>query len=221
MMRTIGHALLPFFACVGACQSATAQMAADSTQRGFRLAAQTTSSGKLLHQDEQIDRVYEANSLREAQGAERARHQDAMEEIKAFQKRARERYNDDIKRCRDRAYADEAECMRAAAARHRQASGESQRLHRREMELYNHNLAIINRVWAAEIKPRRDASTPRLDDQPLDARSRADAQYWARAEARAAEAERRALYERDQQEKQLLLEQQRAFERAQRQAQQP
>ena len=54
-----------------------------------------------------------------------------------------------------------------------------------------------------------------------DAQSRTDAHFWARAEARAAEAERRALYERDQREKQRLLEQQRAFERAQRETQQP
>jgi hypothetical protein len=223
MMRTMGRALLPVLACFVATHGAVAQIAGDHTGGGVRFAAQMTPSGRLLHQDEQIDRVYEAKSLREAQAAERARHQDAMEEIKAFQKRARERYNDDIKRCRDRAYADEAECMKGAATRHREASSESQRLHRREMDLYNHNLAIINRVWAPETRPRRDAGMPPpgADDPPLDARSRVDAQQRARDEARAAEAERRALYERDQRERERLLEQQRAFDRAQRQARQP
>ena len=184
--------------------------------------AQMTPSGKPLRPEEQIDRVYEATSLREAQAAERARHQDAMEEIKAFQKRVRERYNGDTKRCRDGMDGDEADCMRAAAARHRQASGESQRLHRREMDLYNHNLGIINRIWAPETKPRSEASVrmPQHDVPELDARSRSEALAWARAEAHAAQAERRALYERDRQESERLLERERAFERMQREARQ-
>lgn len=187
----------------------------------MRLVAQGPSV-KPLPQDEHIDRVYEAKSLRDAQAAERIRHQEAMEQIQAFQKRARERYNDDMKRCRDRELANEAECMRAAAARHRQASVESQRLHRREMDLYNHDLAIINRLWASEAGPRRDGSAPPppRTEERLDAQSRSDAHQWARAEARAAEAERRALYERDQRDKQRLIEEQRAFDRAVRQAQQ-
>jgi hypothetical protein len=176
---------------------------------------------KRVPQAEHIDRVYDAPSLREAQAAERIRHQDAMGEIQAFQKRARERYSDDTKRCRDRELGIESDCMRAAAARHRQASSESQRLHRREMDLYNHNLRIIHRSWAAAERHDARVSAPPLNSEPLDARSRADAQEWARGEARAAEAERRALYERDRDEKQRLLDEQRAFERALRQVQQP
>jgi hypothetical protein len=219
MMQAPGLSICSFIACVVAMANAMAQPWTPASAPGHvRLIAQMTPSGKLLRQDELIDRVYGANSLREAQTAERARHQDAMEQIQAFQKRVRERYNDDIKRCRD---ISGNECMSAAAARHRQASGESQRLHRREMDLYNHNLAVLNRVWAPEPRRGAGAQSPPHDDQPLDAQSRTDAHFWARAEARAAEAERRALYERDQREKQRLLEQQRAFERAQRETQQP
>jgi hypothetical protein len=219
-LRTMSGALLPLVACSVAPPALSETFA--ERVRLLSPVAQMTPSGKPLRPEEQIDRVYEATSLREAQAAERVRHQDAMEEIKAFQKRARERYNDDIKRCRDGMSGDEVDCMRAAAARHRQASGESQRLHRREMDLYNHNLTIINRVWAPEIKPRAEASvrTPQQDVPELDARSRLEALSWARAEAGAAQAERRALYERDRQEKERVLEQQRAFERMQRQAQQ-
>jgi hypothetical protein len=176
---------------------------------------------KRVPQDEHVDRVYEAPSLRDAQTAERIRHQDAMGEIQAFQKRARERYNDDMKRCRDRELGTESDCMRSAAARHRQASSDSQRLHRREMDLYNHNLRVINRVWGAAERRDARASAPPLTSEPLDAQSRAEAQQWARGEARAAEAERRALYERDHHDKQRLLDEQRAFERALRQVQQP
>jgi hypothetical protein len=216
-------ALLSFIACLVASQSAMAQTAPARAGKPILSVAQTAPSGRPLHQETLLERVYEAKSLRDAQAAERIRHQDAMEQIWAFQKRARERYNGDIKWCRDKMTGDEAQCMKAAAARHRQASGESQRLHRREMDLYNHNLAIINRVWAPETRPRRDAGMPPpgADDPPLDARSRVDAQQRARDEARAAEAERRALYERDQRERERLLEQQRAFDRAQRQARQP
>jgi hypothetical protein len=220
MIRTMPGALLlivPSFAA----PHGYAQTSGDRV-RLLSPVAQMTPSGKPLRPEEQVDRVYEATSLREAQAAERARHQDAMEEIKAFQKRARERYNDDTKRCRDGMDGGEADCMRAAAARHRQASGESQRLHRREMDLYNHNLAIINRLWAPETKPRGEASVrlPQPDVPELDARSRLDALSWARAEARAAQAERRAFDERDRQERERLLERQRAFERMQREAQQ-
>jgi hypothetical protein len=219
-MRATSRALLPVIACVAA-PHALAQTPAERV-RLLLPVAQMTPSGKPLRPEEQIDRVYEATSLREAQAAERARHQDAMEEIKAFQKRARERYNDDIKRCRDGMDGEEADCMRAAAARHRQASGESHRLHRREMDLYNHNLGILNRAWAAETKPIGEASArpPQQDVPELDARSRLEALNWARAEARAAQAERRALYERDRQDKERALERQRAFERMQREAQQ-
>ena len=166
MMQALGLSICSFIACVVATESAIGQpWAAGGAPGSMRLVAQMTPSGKLLRQDELIDRVYGASSLREAQAAERARHQDAMEQIQAFQKRARERYNDDMKRCRD---ISGNECMSAAAARHRQASGESQRLHRREMDLYNHNLAVLNRVWAPE--PRRDTSaqSPPHNDQPLD-----------------------------------------------------
>jgi hypothetical protein len=200
---------------------ATGHAASDATRGNIRLVAEGPPV-KRLPPDEHIDRVYEAKSLREAQAAERIRHQDAMEQLVAFQKRARERYNDDMKRCRDRELGNESECMRTAAARHRQASSESQRLHRREMDLYNHNLAFINRVWA-EPAPRRDANAqpPQQSEPRLDARSRVEAYDWARAEARAAEAERRAFHERDQREKQRSIEEQRAFDRALRQAQQP
>ncbi len=212
--RAIGSLLACFVTMTGTLgHAATSNAAID----GLRRVAQMTPSGKLLAQEELIDRVYHANSLREAQAAERARHQDAMEQIQAFQKRARERYNDEMKWCRD---LSGNECMRAAAARHRQASGESQRLNRREMDLYNHNLAIINRVWAPEARRQRDEQPP-LNVERIDAQARIDAHHWARTEARAAEAERRTLYERDQRERERRLEQQRAFERAQRQAQQP
>jgi hypothetical protein len=116
---------------------------------------------------------------------------------------------------------DEAQCMKAAAARHRQASSESQRLHRREMDLYNHNLAFIQRVWPPEARGGGDMQALQHDGERFDAPSQHDAQSWARAEVRAAEAERRALYERDHLERERVLEQQRAYERAQRQARQP
>jgi hypothetical protein len=214
-------ALFSLIACLLAWESAFAQSASKTAGERIRLVAQTTPSGRPLHQDALLERVYEAKSLREAQAAERIRHQDAMEQIWAFQKRARERYNGDIKWCRDKMTGDEAQCMKAAAARHRQASGESQRLHRREMDLYNHNLAGIQRVWAPESRGGADMEALQHDGERLDASSQSDAQSWARAEVRAAEAERRALHERDQQEKQRVLEQQRAYERAQRQARQP
>jgi hypothetical protein len=218
MMEAPGRAVCWFIACFVAAASALGQVrAADAAIDGLRLVAQMTPSGKLLAQEELVDRAYQADSLREAQAAERARHQDAMEQIQAFQKRARERYNDDMKWCRD---LSGNECMRAAAARHRQANGESQRLHRREMDLYNHTLAVINRIWAPQSRRRTNEQSP-LNNELMDAQSRIDAHHWARTEARAAEAERRALYERDQRETQRRLEQQRAFERAQRQAQQP
>jgi hypothetical protein len=212
-------ALLSFIACLVASQSAMAQTAPARAGKPILSVAQTAPSGRPLHQETLLERVYEAKSLRDAQAAERIRHQDAMEQIWAFQKRARERYNGDIKWCRDKMTGDEAQCMKAAAARHRQASGESQRLHRREMDLYNHNLAVIQRVWAPE--PRVGSEMRSHDGERLEAPSHLDAQSWARAEARAAEAERRALRERDQQERELVLEQQRNYDRAQRQARQP
>ena len=221
-MRIPARSVCSIFVCLTVTPGAAGQTRSDGPPASIRLVAQGPAV-KALPQDEHIDRVFEAKSLRDAQAAERIRHQEAMEQIQAFQKRTRERYNDDMKRCRDRGLGNESECMRAAAARHRQASLESQRLHRREMDFYNHNLAIINRAWAPEPGPRRDGNTqpPPLADERLDAQSRTEARHWARAEARAAEAERRALYERDQREKQRLLDEQRAFERALRQIQQP
>jgi len=220
MMRAIRAALLAYIACLVAPHGALAQTNPERSSERIRLVAQTTPSGRPLHQDALLERVYEAKSLREAQTAERIRHQDAMEQIWAFQKRARERYNGDIKWCRDKMTGDEAQCMKAAAARHRQASSESQRLHRREMDLYNHNLAFIQRVWPPEARG-GDMQALQHDGERFDAPSQHDAQSWARAEVRAAEAERRALYERDHLERERVLEQQRAYERAQRQARQP
>jgi hypothetical protein len=220
-MRATRAALVASIAWLVAPTGALAQTTPERSSERIRLVAQTTPSGRPLQQDALLERVYEAKSLREAQAAERIRHQDAMEQIWAFQKRARERYNGDIKWCRDKMTGDEAQCMKAAAARHRQASSESQRLHRREMDLYSHNLAVIQRAWPPEVRGGGDMQSVQHDGERPDAPSQLDARSWARAEVRAAEAERRALSERDHRERERVLEQQRAYERAQRQARQP